>query len=142
MIETIAIHRDAAAFPDSHHATVNIDDLPAFEALGWSKIDAGDAPVETVTLVDIPADWQKLHHKTRVALAKQLGWVDGTPTSEQADGWIADILTHRERAQPQEALGGLSIREAHDKLRGAGVEWGAEATVEDLASLLAGLPSE
>lgn len=85
----------------------------------------------------IPDDWKTQHWKKRVALAKALGWVDGEPTTEQADGWISDVLVHRAREVPQEALGGLSIREAHDNLTKAGVEWDAGATVEDLAELLA-----
>lgn len=85
----------------------------------------------------IPHDWKTLQWKKRVALAKALGWVDGEPTADQADAWISDVIEHRRREEPQEALGGLSIREAHDKLTKAGLEWEAGATVEDLAALLA-----
>lgn len=72
-----------------------------------------------------------------VSRAKAAGWVDGEPTAEQAEGWLSDVAEHRRRDEPQEALGGLSIREAHDKLTKAGVEWEAGATPEDLAELLA-----
>lgn len=86
--------------------------------------------------VDIPADWKAKHWKQRVALAKSLGWVHGDPTTEQADGWITDVIEHRRREEPQAVLGGLSIRETHDALTKAGVEWAAETTLEDIAALL------
>lgn len=111
------------------------------EAEGYVKAATAVAAVITgedeAPALTIPDDWKTQHWKKRVTLAKALGWVDGEPTTEQADGWISDILVHRAREVPQEALGGLSIREAHDKLTKAGVEWEAGATVEDLAELLA-----
>lgn len=109
---------------------------PSFVVAGLSALIANlENAAEPVT--EIPADWKSKHWKQRVALAKTLGWVDGEPTTEQADGWIADVIEHRRREEPQEALGGLSIREAHDKLTKAGAEWEAGATVQDLAELLA-----
>lgn len=97
-------------------------------------------PPEPVTVVtepvEIPADWKSKHWKQRVALAKALGWVDGEPTTEQADGWIADVIENRRRDEPQEALGGRSIREAHEIITKAGGEWTDGASVEELAELL------
>lgn len=49
--------------------------------------------------VEIPAEWQKLHHKTRVALAKKISGVDGL-TVEQADKIIADEVSRRAAAPP------------------------------------------
>ncbi len=86
--------------------------------------------------VEIPADWKALHWKQRVALAKALGWTDGDPTAEQADGWISDRLVHREREKPLDELGGLSLREVHAELTTLGVEWEAEASPADLLALL------
>lgn len=83
----------------------------------------------------IPDDWRSKHWKQRVALAKALGWVDGEPTTEQADGWISDILVHRERAAPREDLGGLSLQEVHAALTVAGVEWDADTSPADLLEL-------
>lgn len=48
----------------------------------------------------------------------------------------ADVIEHRRREEPQEALGGRSIREAHDIITKAGVEWTSETTLEDIAALL------
>lgn len=138
--------RDANEFPDSFEANVPPEGVAEFEALGWKAAEGPATAVAAVITgmgdgealpVHIPEDWKKLQWKQRVKMAKDLGWVDGEPTTEQADGWISDILVHRAREVPQEALGGLSIREAHDKLTAAGVEWDADATVEDLAELLA-----
>lgn len=117
---------------------INADDFN--EAVHTAYLEAGEAPptaTQDEVREGIPHDWKKLHWKQRVALAKALGWVDGEPTTEQADGWISDIIEHRRREEPQEALGGLSIREAHDLLTKAGMEWEAGATVEDLAAMLA-----
>ena len=72
-----------------------------------------------------------------ISRAKAAGWVDGEPTVEEAEGWLSDLAEHKRREEPQGALNGLSIREAHDKLTKAGVEWNAGATPEDLAELLA-----
>lgn len=91
--------------------------------------------IPTAPLIEIPADWQALHHKTRIALAKKLGWVDGEPTADQANAWIADILVHRERAAPREDLGGLSLQEVHATLTAAGVEWDADTSPADLLEL-------
>ncbi len=117
---------------DGSHADDRAGPVEGLPEAGARAADAEDG----AALTKIPADWQALHHKTRVALAKKLGWVDGEPTAEQANGWIADVIEHRERAAPREDLGGLSIREAHDALTKAGVEWTAETTLEDIAALL------
>jgi hypothetical protein len=97
--------------------------------------DGGYIVPPAVETVAIPDGWQSLHHKTRGALAKKLGWVDGEPTAEQANGWIADILVHRERAAPREDLGGLSLQEVHATLTAAGVEWDADTSPADLLAL-------
>lgn len=118
---------------DGSHTDDRAGPVEGVPEAGARTADAEDG----AALTEIPADWKSKHWKQRVALAKTLGWVDGEPTTEQADGWIADVIEHRRREVPQEALGGLSIREAHDKLTKAGAEWEAGATVQDLAELLA-----
>lgn len=142
-VKLVRMVRHADTNPPPHVADVHPDEVANYAKGGWA---VAEDQAETVTVapvvteevpIGIPHDWKKLHWKQRVVLAKDLGWVDGEPTTEQADGWISDIIEHRRREVPQEALGGLSIREAHDKLTKAGVEWDAGATVEDLAELLA-----
>lgn len=141
-VKLVRMVRHADTNPPPHVADVHPDEVANYAKGGWAvaedQAEAVTGPGEGEALpIGIPHDWKKLHWKQRVVLAKDLGWVDGEPTTEQADGWISDILVHRAREVPQEALGGLSIREAHDKLTKAGVEWEAGATVEDLAELLA-----
>lgn len=121
--------RDAKAFPESHEANVRPENVAEFEAMGWSAAGAAEKPAV------IPSDWQSLTAKKRVALAKALGWVDGEPTTEQADGWIADIIVQRERAEPREDLGGRSLQEVHAVLTAKGVEWDAETSPADLLAL-------
>jgi hypothetical protein len=147
--DRVCMVRDENEFPESFEANVRPDDVAAFEKLGWKAAAGGQSEAVALSAplagtgegealpLAIPDDWRELHWKQRVALAKELGWVDGEPSAEQANGWISDIIEHRRREEPQEALGGLSIREAHDKLTKAGVEWEAGATVEDLAAMLA-----
>lgn len=147
-VKLVRMVRHADTNPPPHVADVHPDEVANYAKGGWAMSEdqaeaVTVAPVITGTgegealPLYIPDDWKTQHWKKRVALAKALGWVDGEPTTEQADGWISDILVHRAREVPQEALGGLSIREAHDKLTKAGVEWDAGATVEDLAAMLA-----
>lgn len=50
--------------------------------------------VQEVPSVDIPADWQKAHHKTRVALAKKLG-AAADITADKADELIAAEVARR-----------------------------------------------
>lgn len=147
-VKLVRMVRHADTNPPPHVADVHPDEIANYAKGGWA---VSEDQTEAVTLgavitgtgegealpLAIPDDWKTQHWKKRVALAKSLGWVDGEPTTEQADGWISDILVHRAREVPQEALGGLSIREAHDKLTKAGVEWDAGAMPEDLAELLA-----
>lgn len=141
-VKLVRMVRHADTNPPPHVADVHPDEVANYAKGGWAVAEdqaeavTGTGECEALP-IGIPHDWKKLHWKQRVVLAKDLGWVDGEPTTEQADGWISDIIEHRRREVPQEALGGLSIREAHDKLTAAGVEWEADATVEDLAELLA-----
>lgn len=137
-IKLVLMARDAEQFPAPHTAEVHPDEVENYKAADWKVSAASAAPpvVATEEITAIPDDWQDKHWKQRVALAKELGWVDGEPSAEQANGWISDVIEHRRREEPQEALGGLSIREAHDKLTRAGLEWEAGATVEDLAAML------
>lgn len=150
MTETVTLvrmTRDTETCPPPHVADVHPDEVANYAKGGWSVAEdqseavalsaplAGTGEGEALLLA-IPDDWRELHWKQRVALAKELGWVDGEPSAEQANGWISDIIEHRRREEPQEALGGLSIREAHDMLTKAGIEWEGGATVEDLAGLL------
>lgn len=142
-VKLVRMVRHADTNPPPHVADVHPDEVANYAKGGWAVSEdqaatVAVAPVATEEVpTGIPHDWKKQHWKQRVALAKAVGWVDGEPTTEQADGWISDIIEHRAREVPQEALGGLSIREAHDKLTKAGVEWEAGATVADLAELLA-----
>lgn len=147
-VKLVRMVRHADTNPPPYVADVHPDEVANYAKGGWSVAEdqseavtvggeiVGTGEGEAMPLA-IPDDWQDLHWKQRVALAKALGWVDGEPTAEQANGWISDIIEHRRREEPQEALGGLSIREAHDRLTKAGLEWEAGATVEDLAALLA-----
>lgn len=137
-IKLVLMARDANEFPAPHSATVHPDEVENFKAGGWT-VSAGMAtptpePVND-DVVEIHADWQSLQWKKRVALAKKLGWVDGEPTTEQADGWIADILVQRERALPRDDLNGLSLQEVHAALTAAGLEWDAETSPTDLLAL-------
>lgn len=70
-----------------------------------------------------------------VRRAKALGWVDGEPTVEQAESWIADILKHREADVPRDGLNGLTLREVHGALIDVGVEWPADISDADLLAL-------
>lgn len=139
-IKLVLMARDAEQFPAPHTAEVHPDEVENYKAADWKVSATMAAPliVAAEEITAIPDDWRSKHWKQRVALAKALGWVDGEPTTEQADGWIADIIEHRRREEPREDLGGLSIREAHDKLTKAGVEWGAGDSIAALLATLEG----
>lgn len=119
------------------YVLINAEDFDAEKHAPYGIVAPKPPVAPSAVVTEIPADWQAKHWKQRVALAKQLGWVDGEPTTEQADGWISDILTHREPDVPLDDLGGLTLREIHADLTAAGVEWEADATPADLLALLA-----
>lgn len=72
-----------------------VDDAKA----GWSVKDVVQSAGGGVSQIAISDDWQKAHHKTRVALAKKISGVDGL-TTEQADEIIADELLRRAGTAP------------------------------------------
>lgn len=132
----LSVHPTCFAAHASNGWATAEDQSPSANDLGLAgSVLAYEAATLTAEAVEIPADWQSLHHKTRIALAKKLGWVDGEPTADQASAWIADVLVHRERAIPREDLNGLSLQEVHATLTAAGVEWDAYTSPADLLGL-------
>lgn len=56
--ETVALTRDAKAFPASHDANVRPDDVAAWKANGWEV--AGEDDDEGLTKVEINADLEAM----------------------------------------------------------------------------------
>lgn len=69
---------------------------PEFVTAGLTEIINANLSAKTqgAIAVEIPADWQTLHHKTRVALAKKLG-AAADITADKADELIAAEVARR-----------------------------------------------
>jgi hypothetical protein len=99
-MSTIAMIRDAKQFPDSHDANVHPDNVAEFEAAGWTRRDP----------LDHDSDGRKGGSKKKAAAPAPVEDTDPL-----------DI--------PQDAAGGLTIRELHASLEGVGVEFDPAADV-------------
>jgi len=90
----------APSLVDEGYVSLKLGDLVTGDGSGEALTPIGVGNGEKVAeAVEIPADWQKAHHKTRVALAKKITGVDGL-TTEQADKIIADELLRRSGPAP------------------------------------------
>jgi hypothetical protein len=71
------------------------DDIaPSLVDEGYVSLRAADVVPGIETVVDIPADWHKAHHKTRVALAKKISGGD-VASADEADKIIAAEVVRR-----------------------------------------------
>ena len=126
-MKTIALVRDAAAFPDSYEATIDEADLDAWKEAGWepadpldhdgdgnpggSAVDEADALRERITKLG-----GTFHHKNGIEKLQQ-----------QLDSLLD--ATHDD-------AGGLSHRGLNADLEAAGVEFDPYASPADKFALL------
>jgi hypothetical protein len=126
-MKAIAMIRDADAFPDSHHATVDEVDVAAWQEAGWQVADpldhdrdgkpggsaAGEADAIRERIIKLGGSF---HHKAGVEK-------------------LTDALNELLDATHDDA-GGLSHRELNADLEAAGVEFDPYASPADKFALL------
>lgn len=100
----IAMTRDVKDFPDSHEALVEPEDVAAWEANGWARLNAFSAPAAEAEFLKakITALGGTFHHKAG---------------SEKLQAILDELLD-----APQEDAGGKSIRELNADLESLNIE--------------------